>query len=87
MGPQVTYNYAEIVAVVVPALQQAFPNAAIDAEEGMGGRVHLKIVCGCFNGRGEKEKQEMVWSVIRQLPAPAPLGVGFVLPYGFDELP
>ena len=81
------YSYSDIAAVVVSALQEAFPHAAIETEEGMGGRVHVKIVCSCFNEKSEREKQAMVWGVVNRLPEPTPQAVSFILAYGFDELP
>ncbi len=81
------FEYTDLAPRVVQALEENFPNAAIRTEEGHGGRVHVRIVSTAFDGQSEKAKQEMVWTVLREYLGDDARGVGFVLPYGMDELP
>jgi len=84
---ETVFDYASISAEAKDALEQAFPEAAIDTEEGSGGRVHVKIVSPDFDGKSERAKQEMVWEALRRALGDRVLAVSFVLPYGLDELP
>jgi hypothetical protein len=82
-----TFDYAEVADKAMKALRGAFPNAAIETEEGFGGRVHVRIITPDLNGRGEREKQAVVWEVLNRELGECAQGVSIVLPYGMDELP
>ena len=88
MGPQSqAFDYAAVAAHAKEVLEEAFAGAAVQTEEGFRGRVHVKIVSTALNGRSEREKQEMVWSVLREHLGTEAQAVSLVLPYGLDELP
>jgi len=82
------FAYKAISGRVKTLLQEQFPEAAIDTEKGVAGRVHVRLVCKCFNRRSEREKQQMVWTALRNHLDPADLeAISVVLPFGFDDLP
>ncbi|MFP4248432.1 MAG: hypothetical protein ACLFU7_02170 [Armatimonadota bacterium] len=82
-----TYNYEETAEKARQALREAFPNAAIETEEGIGGRVHVRIISPALNDYSEREKQSVVWDVLRRGLGEDAEGISFVLTYGTDELP
>ena len=82
-----TYDYDAVSKAARDALAEAFPNSAIQTEEGFEGRVHLKIVSSAFNGQSEAAKQAMVWQTLQRALKDDADGVTFILPYGLDELP
>ena len=71
----------------VEALRGAFPNSVIEANRSYRGRAHLRIISPAFNGKDEKEKQGLVWDVLRAELEEAAGAVTLVLAYGVDELP
>lgn len=79
------FKYAEVSGLVTNTLAAQFPNSAVETEEGLHGRVHVKIVSGVFNGKSEAEKQGMVWRVLDSELGPQAQAVSLVLPYGLDE--
>ena len=80
------YDYAQEAGRVVDALRQEFPQDTIDTNEGYNGRVHVKIVSRRFNGKGEREKQQMIWDIMRARLGADAQAVSLVLAYGTDEL-
>ena len=82
----VDFDFATESARVETTLRQAFPNAAIVSDEGWHGRVHTKVVSPAFNGLSERDKQELVWNVLRSELGPESQSVALVLAYGTDEL-
>ena len=87
MGTAATFDYTRISAAAVSVLRDAFDQVAVETEQGLGGRVHIKIVSPELNGKSEKAKQEMVWSLLREALGPDSQAISFILPYGMDELP
>ena len=85
--PAVQYDYDTLAEKARSALKEAFPESAIETEEGYLGRVHVRIVSPAFNGRSEREKQHMVWEVLEAEMGEAAQAVTLVLAYGMDELP
>ena len=55
-------------------------------EEGYLGRVHLKIVSERFNGRGERDKQHLVWEILNAELREDAQAITLVVCYGTDEL-
>ncbi len=82
-----TFDYAEVAGKTLSALREAFPNAAIETEEGFGGRVQVRIITPDLNDRSEREKQAIVWDLLRRALGEGAQGVSIVLAYGTDELP
>ena len=83
----VMFDFAQEAKKVQAILQEAFgPNAAVHTEEGWHGRVHAKIVSSDFDGKSEVEKQEMIWSVLRERLGAESQAVSLVLAYGLDEI-
>jgi len=82
-----TFDYADIAERTKRALAGELTNAMIVTEEGFGGRVHVKIVSDHLDGMSEREKQELVWDILKRELASDAQAISFVLPYGADELP
>jgi stress-induced morphogen len=68
------------------SLRLEFPHDTIATDEGYNGRVHLKIVSEAFNGRSEREKQQMIWDILRRRLGSDAQAVSLALAYGTDEL-
>ncbi len=85
--PAVQYDYDTLAEKARSALKEAFPESAIETEEGYLRRVHVRIVSPAFNGRSEREKQHMVWEVLEAEMGEDAQAVTLVLAYGMDELP
>jgi acid stress-induced BolA-like protein IbaG/YrbA len=82
-----TFDYQQVVEDVRTTLQNAFgPNSAIRTEEGWHGRVHVKIVSNAFDGMSEEEKQEIIWTELRNRLGAEAQAVSLVLAYGLDEI-
>ena len=82
-----TFDYQQVVEDVRTTLQNAFgPNSAIRTEEGWHGRVHVKIVSNAFDGMSEEEKQEIIWTELRNRLGAESQAVSLVLAYGLDEI-
>jgi stress-induced morphogen len=83
----VVFDFQQEAQQVERVLRDAFgPNAAIRTEEGWHGRVHAKIVSSDFDGKSEDQKQEMIWSVLRERLGDNAQAVSLVLAYGLDEV-
>ena len=83
---ELTFDYAQTRDHAVEALRQRFPNAAITAEEGWHGRVHIKIVSPEFDNLTGRQSQAAVWDVLRERLREEAQGVSLVLALGMDEL-
>jgi hypothetical protein len=46
------------------ALQKAFPNDTVDISDGYQDNIHVLVVSRRFDPLTEKQKQEMLWSLI-----------------------
>ena len=82
----VTFDYAKESRRVVSALREVFPHDTIATDEGYNGRVHVKVVSERVNGKSEREKQQMVWDLLRQKLGPDAEAVSLAVAYGTDEL-
>jgi len=83
-----TLNYEAVSVRVEDVLTEAFPNAAIETQSGFQGRVHVRIISPEFNGKGERDKEQMVWDALKHgLKAGELRRVSLVLVFGMDELP
>ncbi|NSW57461.1 MAG: hypothetical protein HPY44_15745 [Armatimonadetes bacterium] len=80
-------DFAGLGPRVESVLRASFPTDTIDVSEGYMGRAHVKIVSKQFNGLSEREKQEMVWKLLRDGLGTDAQDVAFVLAFGTDELP
>ena len=76
---------------LAPRIEQALrklvkANAIVEMEPGYQGRVRVKLVSSYLNGMSEKEKQSIVWDVLRLELGEDAQWVSFVIAYGTDEL-
>ncbi len=71
---------------VKEALRLVFPYDTIATDEGYNGRVYVKVVSERFNGRSEREKQDLIWSALHDRLGAESEAVSLVLAYGTDEL-
>ena len=45
-------------------LRQAFPEDTVDVSDGYNENIHIVVMSREFDNKGEKEKQEYLWSLI-----------------------
>ena len=83
---QASYNFEVIRDKAIGALRNAFQNSSISVDEGWHGRVHIKIVSPEFDGLTEPQRQDAVWSVLKEGLGEEATGIALVLPFGMDEL-
>lgn len=68
-------------------LRQTFgSDIAIFPEAGFEHRLVIKVISPQFNGRSEKEKQELVWDSLRAAMGEDSTDIGVVIVYGTDEI-
>ena len=84
--PEVLFDYQIEARRVKEALRVAFPHDTIATDEGYNGRVHVKIVSERFNSRSEREKQDLIWEILRDRLGAESQAVSLALAYGTDEL-
>ena len=86
--PNPTFVYQQIEPQVREILTGAVQpeNVLINTEEVDNGRVFVKIVSPYFNGRSEREKQNIVWDALKAQLGEGSQAVSLVLPFGMDEL-
>jgi len=84
--PEILFNYQTEARHVKEALRAAFPQDTIATDEGYNGRVHVKVVSERLNGRSEREKQGMIWDILRDTLGPDAQAVSLAMAYGTDEL-
>ena len=85
--PTILFNYAQMSAKVRETLQRAFgPNAAIRTDEGESGQVYVRIVSDCFDGLGERAKQDMIWDALRRDLPEDSQAVALALAFGTDQI-
>lgn len=82
----VAYDFGVLAPQVEAALRSEFPRDTMDVSEGYLGRVRIKLVSSRFNGMDEREKQDLVWQILRARLGPEAQAVSYVLVYGTDEL-
>jgi len=83
----VAVDFQALAARVEKALRAEFPTDTIDLEEGYLGRVHVRIISKRFNGMRERDRQAILWDILRLSLGEDAQFVSLVLPYGTDELP
>ena len=61
-----SFNYLQTSARVRETLQKAFgPNAAVRTDEGDDGSIYVRLVSDCFDGLGERMRQDMIWETLQ----------------------
>lgn len=81
-----TINYERAKAKVEQVLRQAYGSGTYVATgRGYQGRVQVKVISKEFNGKSEREKQDMVWNLLHEKLKDESQGISFVLAYGTDE--
>ena len=84
--PVILFDYQTESERVKQALRAVFPNDTVATDEGYNGRVHVKVVSERFNGRSEREKQDLIWEALRDKLGVEAQAVSLALAYGTDEL-
>jgi acid stress-induced BolA-like protein IbaG/YrbA len=84
--PETGFDYQAEAERVREALRGAFPQDTIATDEGYNGRVHVKVVSERFNRRSEREKQDLLWEILRDRLGAEAQAVSLALAYGTDEL-
>lgn len=84
--PEVLFDYQTESERIKEALRAAFPHDTVATDEGYNGRVHVKVVSERFNGRSEREKQDLIWEALRDKLGAESQAVSLALAYGTDEL-
>lgn len=80
------FDYEAEARRAVEALRTEFPRDTIVTKRGYNGRVQLTLVSEKLNGRTEREKQDYVWSVLRDKLGQDSQAVSIVTAYSTDEL-
>ena len=78
--------YQDVAPRVEAALRSHFPTDTVDVWAGYEGRVHVLVVSKAFNGRSEKERQAMLWDIMKRELGPDADLVAFAIAWGTDEL-
>src|SRR5438105_1677095 len=81
-----TYDYEATAQRVVDALREHFPTDTIDTRPGFQGRVHLILVSRRFNGLTERQKQDLIWEILKATLGDDLPAVSMAIVYGTDEL-
>lgn len=77
---------ATFVSKVEEALSKAFPGSHIVIEPAYAGNYSVKIVGAKFNGKSEREKQDLVWSKVKKALKDESQKIRWIIVYGNDEL-
>lgn len=82
-----SHNYPQASAKVRETLQKAFgPNAAVRTDEGDDGSIYVRLVSDCFDGLGERIKQDMIWEALQKELREEAQAVALVLAFGTDQI-
>ena len=84
--PDIVFDYQTESQRVKEALRAVFPQDTIATDEGYNGRVHVKVVSERFNHRSEREKQAMIFDILRDKLGADVQAVSLAMAYGTDEL-
>ena len=57
-------NRDEIKTVLENAFRKKFPTDTVDLSDGYQDNIHVLVVSRSFDGISEKDKQDILWSVI-----------------------
>ena len=79
-------DYDRLKPRIEAALRTEFPRDTIAVEPGYLGRAHVKLVSAKLNGLTEPQKQDMVWTILKNALGEDAQDVAFVIPYGTDEI-
>ena len=83
--PDIAFDYQTESQRVKDALRSLFPHDTIATDEGYNGRVHVKVVSERFNRRSEREKQDLIWEILRDKLGADAQAVSLAMAYGTDE--
>ena len=83
--PDILFNYQLESQRVKEALRLVSPYDTIATDEGYNGRVHVKVISEQFNGRSEREKQDLIWSALHDRLGAEAEAASLALAYGTDE--
>jgi stress-induced morphogen len=67
-------------------LRRAFPHDTIETRPGYQGHVHVLVVSSLFNGKTERQKQDLFWEILRAEAPTEADAVSVAIVYGTDEL-
>ena len=69
-------------------LRARFPGETVDVSDGHGDNIHVIVVSRQFDGMREKEKQDLLWSVIdaSDLSNAEKVKISLILPYSPGDL-
>jgi acid stress-induced BolA-like protein IbaG/YrbA len=73
---------------IAEILHQGFPGETVDVSDGYKENIHIVVVSQKFTGLSEKEKQDMLWSIIDKsdLSDSEKVKISLILPYSPKEL-
>ncbi|MBN2196315.1 MAG: hypothetical protein JW751_26110 [Polyangiaceae bacterium] len=63
-GAQATSVTDDLIPRIEAALRGEFPHDTVDVSPGYGSNLHVLVVSRRFDGMSERERQELLWSVI-----------------------
>lgn len=63
-------------------------NSTVDVSDGYKGNIHIIVVSSRFSGKSEKEKEDMLWSIIEasDLSESEKNKISLLIPYSPKEL-
>jgi stress-induced morphogen len=79
-------DYASAARKVEEGLRRAFPQDTLELREGYRGHVHVLVVSNRFNGKTERQKQDLFWEILRAEAPDTADAVSVAIVYGTDEL-
>lgn len=83
----VAFDYATESQRVEKALRDALGNdVVVKTSEGWHGRVHVKVVSPYFDGKDEREKQQVFYEILRDQLGEDSQAVSLALVYGMDDI-
>lgn len=69
-------------------LRKEFPGDTVDVSDGYTDNIHVIVVSRKFDGKGEKEKQDLLWGAIERssLSDSEKVKISLILPYDPRDL-
>lgn len=80
------YDFETVAGSVREKLRRAFPSDTIETRPGYLGRVHVLVVSSLFNGKTERQKQDLFWEILKTEAPEEADAVSVAIVYGTDEL-
>jgi stress-induced morphogen len=80
-----TIDYETTARKVKRTLLRHFPDGIIRTRKGYQGFVQVIVVSPRFNAKTEKQKQDLIWDILRGELGPDSTKVSIALAYGTDE--